>query len=115
METKKKYFMDCHLAGLQYHDADEIWDKLKVGTVLNLERDLDNRHDKDAVAVVYHNEEDNEDYTIGYIPRDNNDTIASILEMGWTDIFECRISKINPDAHLEYQVHLTIKIKRNVA
>lgn len=57
METKKKYFMDCHLAGLQYHDADEIWDKLKVGTVLNLERDLDNRHDKDAVAVVYHNEE----------------------------------------------------------
>ena len=38
-----------------------------------------------------------------------------ILEMGWTDMFECRISKINEEAHPEYQVHLTIKIKRNIA
>ena len=114
MVAKKLYFMDCHLAGRQYHDADEVWDKLKVGTVLNLVRDLDNRHDMDAVAVVYHNEEDGEDYTIGYIPRADNETIASILEMGWTDIFECRISRINDTTHPENQVHLTIKIKRNM-
>lgn len=43
MVAKKLYFMDCHLAGRQYHDADEVWDKLKVGTVLKLERDLDKR------------------------------------------------------------------------
>jgi len=30
--------------------------------------------------------------------------IAVFLEMGWTDIFECRISKLNPDAHPENQV-----------
>ena len=82
MESKKKYFMDCHLAGRKYHDADEVWDKLKVGTVL---------------------------------PREDNETVASILEMGWTDMFECRISKINEEAHPEYQVHLIIKIKRNIA
>ena len=87
--------------------------KLKVGTVLQLQRDLENRHDLDAVAVMYHNEEDGEDYRIGYLPREDNETVASILEMGWTDIFECRISKINEEAHPEYQVHLTIKIKRN--
>ena len=51
METKKKFFMDCHLAGRKYHDADEVWDKLKVGTVLKLVHDKDNRHDPDAVAV----------------------------------------------------------------
>ena len=50
MEAKKKFFMDCHLAGRKYHDADEVWDKLKVGTLLQLERDLDNRYDPDAVA-----------------------------------------------------------------
>lgn len=115
MEAKKKFFMDCHLAGRKYHDADEVWDKLKVGTLLQLQREKDNGHDPDAVAVVYHNDEDNDDYRLGYIPREDNETIASILEMGWTDMFECRISKINEEAHPEYQVHLTIKIKRKVA
>ena len=32
METKKKYFMDCHLAGRMYHDADTVWNQLMVGT-----------------------------------------------------------------------------------
>jgi hypothetical protein len=115
METKKKFYMDCHLAGRKFHDADEVWDKLKVGTVLRLERELDNRYDPEAVAVIYDDKEMDDSFRIGYIPRVDNETIAGILEMGWTDMFECRISKINPDAHPEYQVHLTIKIvRRNV-
>ena len=104
--------MDCHLAGRKYYDADEVWDKLKVGTLLQLVHDKENRHDPNAVAVMFHDEEIDDDFCIGYIPREDNETIASILEMGWTEIFECSISKINPDAHSEYQVHLTIKIKR---
>lgn len=112
MEAKKKFFMDCHLAGRKYHDADEVWDKLKVGTLLRLERDLDNRHDPEAVAVMYDDKEIEDSFCIGYFPRENNETFARILEMGWTDMFECRISKLNPDAHPEHQVHLTIKILR---
>lgn len=112
MEAKKMFFMDCHMAGRKYHDADEVWDELKVGTELQLMRDLDNRYDPDAVALMYKKDGEEEPYRIGYIPREDNKTIAVILEMGWTDIFECRISKIIPDAHPEHQIHLTIKIKR---
>lgn len=117
MLAKKKYFMDCHLAGRKYHDADEVWDELKVGTILKLERDKENYTDPYAVAVIIERKdkkgEVEDQFRIGYIPRDENETIASFLEMGWAEIFECRISKLNPDAHPENQVHLTIKIKRN--
>ena len=111
METKKKYYMDCHLAGRMYHDADEVWDKLKIGTVLRLQRDTKNRYDKNAVAVMF--DENKATYCIGYIPREENEIIATLLEMGWTDIFECRICKINSNVHPEQQIHLTIKIKKN--
>lgn len=117
MKAKKLFFMECHLAGRQYHDADEVWDELKVGTQLKLVRDMDNKYDQDAVAVVYDkvytDTDETDEFLIGYIPRDNNETIAQLLEMGWKNIFECRISKINPDAHYENQIRLTIRIVRN--
>ncbi len=117
MKAKKLFFKECHLAGRQYHDVDEVWDELHVGTQLELQRDLDNRHDKNAVAVVYRTVDVDtgivEEYLLGYIPGDENETIAQLLEMGWKDIFECRISKINPDAHYENQIRLTIRIVRN--
>ena len=91
--------MDCHLAGRLYHDADEVWGDLKVGTILSLERDKDNRHDVNAVMVVY--EKDGEKYKIGYIPRDKNEMIANFLEMGWGEIFECRINSLDPEAYPE--------------
>lgn len=113
MEAKKKFFKDCHLAGRMYYDADEVWDKLKVGTVLQLVRDKENGHDPDAVAVMFYDAEADDVFHIGYIPRTDNEIIAAFLDMGWTDVFECRIRKIKEDAHPEYQIYLTIKIKRN--
>lgn len=113
MKARKIYFTDCHLAGRQYHDADEVWNELKVGTILQMERDLNNPHDPYAVAVLYKKPEEEEPYLIGYIPRNDNETIANFLEMGWTDLFECRICKIDEEAHPEHQVRLTIKIKKN--
>ena len=112
MNAKKKYFMDCHLAGRMYHEADEVWDKLKVGTKVELVREDDNRYDPQAVMVCYNDEENNEQVCLGYIPRAQNSTIALMMDMGYSDIFECRINQIDEKAHPEQQVHLTIKIKR---
>lgn len=41
MKAKKLFFKECHLAGRQYHDVDEVWEELHVGTCLELQRDLD--------------------------------------------------------------------------
>lgn len=112
MITRRKlFFTECHLAGRKYHEADEVWEQLKVGTQLSLVAEPDNRFDPYAVGVLFH-AEDNEDYLLGYIPRGQNKQFSALLEMGWTDIFECLISKLDAEAHPEDQVQLTIKIKK---
>ena len=121
MKAKKLFYKECHLAGRQYHDCDEVFDELKVGTELCLVYDEDNRFDRNAVAVIYKrpdalrqpgsDEEDNE-FLLGYIPRNENGTISNLLQMGWDNIFECRICKIDPTAHYEQQIFLSLKVKR---
>lgn len=117
MKAKKVFFQECHVAGRLYHDADEVWNELKVGTRLSLVRDSDNRYDCDAVAIVYtrptERPEEAEDFLLGYLPREENEIIARLLEMGWDRLFECRICKINPEAHYEQQLRISIHIKRN--
>ena len=111
MEENKKFMMSCNLAGTQYHGAIDVWDKLKMGTLLQLERDKENRYDPEAVAVMYQDED--ETTCIGYIPKGENYALSAFMDMGWYDMFECRISRINEHAHPEQQIYLTIKIKKN--
>lgn len=113
MKSHNAYYMDCHLAGRKFHDADLVWAYLRVGQELRLERDLQNPHDPYAVQVIYN--KDGEDYLLGFIPRTENRDLATFLEMGWDNIFRCVISSINPDTHPENQVHLTISIRRHEA
>ncbi len=90
------FFMDCHLAGRMYHDADEVWDELKVGTQLQLVLDTENRYDPKAVAVLYNKPGEDEPYLLGYIPRGRNSEIACFLESGWTNVFSCRFAALHP-------------------
>ncbi len=117
MKAKKLYFKQCHLAGRKYYDVDEVWEELKVGTLLTLQRDADNHYDDHAVAVMYNRRDEQtgevEEFHLGYIPRGENEELAPLLEMGWSEIFECRISRINADEADEEQIYLTIRILRN--
>ncbi len=110
MKSHLTFYMDCHLAGRKYHDADLVWDMLRIGMPVRLEREADNRFDPNAVQVIATC--DGEDYLLGYIPRTDNQNLTPFFDMGWGDIFDCRISMLNPDTHPESQVWLTIRIKR---
>ena len=58
MNKRKLYYLECNLAGRQYHEANDVWNELKVGTKLCLMRERDNRYDPNAIAVgllgLYH-------------------------------------------------------------
>ncbi len=109
-QDKKRFYMECHIAGVRYHDAHEVWDKLAIGAKLQLERDADNKFDPEAVAVFYFDKERDENLLLGYIPRDENSDVALFLDMGWGDMFEAYLSKKNPEAHYEKQLNMIIKV-----
>lgn len=99
-----------------YYDANEVWSDLKVGQELQLRREPDNSYDANAVQVIFTKPDENgelEEFVLGYIPRDENAELAAFLDLGWGEIFECRISSINEEVHYEQQIHVTIRIKRN--
>ena len=113
MEAKKLFFKECHLAGRQYYDVDEVWEELHVGTVLKLERQADNHYDKNAIQVIYVRESDNEPFLLGYVPRSDNEILSKLFDSGWNDLFDCRISKISPNVQYEDQIHFTLRINKN--
>ncbi len=116
MKAMKKFYKECHLAARMYYDANEVWSDLKVGQLLQLRREADNSYDANAVQVIFTKPDENgepEEFVLGYIPRDENTELAAFLNLGWGEIFECRISRINEDTHYEQQIHITIRIKRN--
>ena len=111
MKAHNLYFMDCHLAGRKYHDADLVWNDLKVGQSVRLEREPNNPYDANAIQVIFN--KDGEDYLLGYIPRTENTRLVAFLDAGWDDLFTCRISQLSMETHPEQQVQLTIAICRN--
>ncbi len=104
----RKYFMGCNIAGFAYGEGCIVMDELKVGTQIQLVRDNYNKFDPLAIAIYYKNSK------LGYIPQDKNGPLALFLDMDYNDIFEVRISRLNPNAHPEKQVYINIYLKRNV-
>ena len=77
-----------------------------MGAKLELEREENNSHDHNAVAIYY------KDMKLGFIPKRFNELISQFLDMGHNDVFEVRVCQIDEEAHPEQQVHINVYIKR---
>jgi hypothetical protein len=116
---ERTLYKSCAVAGINFHDIDEIWEELYVGAEIALVRDKNNKHDKNAVAVAlagdYGGDPDDFDFDfiLGYLPRTENEHIAMMLDMGWSDIFECEISELNDHRPYNDRLHIDIYIKSN--
>ena len=88
------------LAGFRYHAAEEVWHELRVGDPLRLEREPDNPHDPNAIAVTWRGRK------LGYVPRRDNAALAWGLDRGAP--LQARISRLaphpNPARRIEFEV-----------
>lgn len=104
IETKR-HFINCDIAGFTYWDGCIALEKMKIGSQLTLEREENNKFDPYAVAVYF------EDMKLGFIPRGENQMLSKFLEMGYGDIFEVRVNKLDTDEHPEDQVGIIVYLK----
>ncbi len=100
-EKKRVLYKECQIAGITFHDLKEVWDELYEGAELALVRQKDNKYDKYAIAVAladdYDGDSDNFDFDfiLGYVPRTENQHLATMMDLGWTEAFECELSQVN--------------------
>ena len=117
----RKLFLVCDVAGAAFYNIDDIWDELYEGAKLILVRENDNVHDEDAIAVALADESNDwsDDIecgpTLGYIPRKVNKSLATLLDMGWQDMFETEISELKEHVPYSDRIHISIYIKHKDA
>jgi hypothetical protein len=105
----------CYVAGISFHNINDIWDELYVGAKLVLVRQPDNKYDGNAIAVALANDFDPEEpesfdfsFILGYIPRSENEELAAMMDEGYR--FGAEISELNHYA--PYNERLGIIIMR---
>lgn len=114
---ERKALLECPVAGIGFHDIDDVWDELYVGAKIALVRERCNKYDKNAVAVAlagdYDGDPDDFDFNfiLGYIPRTCNSAIAAILDTGHGDIIEAEISEMDEHAPYSNRLHITVFVK----
>jgi HIRAN domain-containing protein len=101
-----QHYATFYIAGFSYWDGLEVFDELRVGMELRLEAEPLNGYDPNAVKILFH------DTLLGYVPREENEELSKFLQLGHTELFSAKISRINPEAHPEKQICVTLKINK---
>jgi hypothetical protein len=99
-QTVKLLAQSSPLAGYRYAEAAQVWPELKVGDPLDLVREPDNPHDRNAVRVDWRGRK------LGYVPRAENEALAWAMDRG--EKVSARISRLqahrNPRMRIEFEV-----------
>tara|TARA_R110002096_G_scaffold172484_11_gene346230 strand:- start:4527 stop:4916 length:390 start_codon:yes stop_codon:yes gene_type:complete len=62
------------VAGFQYYSGERLWGLMRLGDLLELQRESSNPYDDRAVVLFW------DSYKIGYVPRRDNAAIAQMLD-----------------------------------
>jgi hypothetical protein len=99
-QTVKLLVQSSALAGFRYAEAGQAWSELRLGDALELVREPDNPHDRNAVRVDWHGRK------LGYVPRAENEALAWAMDRG--ERVTARISRLrehpNPRLRIEFEV-----------
>ena len=73
---RKIKVLRCVVAGTSFRNLHAVENQLLSETKLTMLREPNNKHDEQAIKILLDN------YLLGYIPRNNNAVIASLMDAG---------------------------------
>lgn len=88
------------LSGFRHYDAPRLWLALQPNALLTLEREHDNPHDDDAVALHWRG------HKLGYLPRRENLVVARLLDKARS--LSARIVRLTPDAERNARIGIEV-------
>jgi len=99
-QSVKLLVQSSPLAGFRYAEASQVWSELRIGDPLELVREPENPHDRNAVRVDWRGRK------LGYVPRAENEALAWAMDRG--ERVTARISRLqehpNPRLRIEFEV-----------
>ena len=98
MYEPSRHITSFNIAGFQHWDGALVLSELKPGMQLTLVPEPDNPYDPNAVAILF------QGVKLGFVPADKNDLLAQLLHFGHTDVIECRVQQVDPEAKTWNQV-----------
>ncbi|MBS1571062.1 MAG: HIRAN domain-containing protein [Bacteroidetes bacterium] len=101
---KKEHLAHFNISGFTYYDGALVFQKLKVGTQLNMKIEPENKHDSHAVAIYY------KDYKIGYVPRTENKLLYKLLKVGLKNNIQFVIQRVAKHEHPENQIQVVVHL-----
>lgn len=120
-KKRKVLFKECPIAGWNFHDPEDFWDELYEGAELALVREKNNKHDRNAVAIAFADDYDGNpndfdfDFIIGYVPRTENELIAQMMDLGWSDAFTAELTTVKDHGAYTDRLRMTIYIQSKEA
>lgn len=88
------------LAGFRHHDAPTLWPGLQANDLITLVREVENPHDRDAVALYWKGRK------LGYLPRGENFMVARLLDRRRN--LSARIEQLQRNAHRNRRIRVAV-------
>lgn len=96
--------LETKVAGTMFYEPEEFEPLLKTDSILKMQREPENPYDKFAIALLF------EESKIGYIPRNQNEVIARLMDAGKEFTAKVRGKKWYENSN-ELKVNIEISMK----
>ncbi len=103
----KKLLKKFWIAGIRYHEANQIFFDLCLEDEVWLQREPTNPYDSNGILVMC--EVDGRNYRLGYVPKEENKDLAALLDMGWGHTLYSTVSNMMYRTGIEIAIYVKNK------